>query len=401
MLELPNGCRSGKLSVYPSNWQSPDACVSHDWYIHYRFHDPVYAEKYPQGYPARVRGMNEVKDLRGRQRLTKVLLADEEEDLRRGLNPILGRFTEASELEISVHTPFPEALERALTLLPPTKTSKEIRKALVHIGRAVAGLRYDLYPIGTVRRKHVAAVLEKVARTRSEAIGRPWGAASYNHYRAYLIILFKQLNICEACEINLEILPVRRGVKMRRIIPSDQDMELIDQKIRDRYYTFWRFIHIFLHSGARMAEMMRLRYEDVDLAAGKFYPVVLKRSGDAQQVDKTIMRCVESLWREVMAEAKPGQFLFAKGLRPGIKAINEHQVTKRWRIHIKQKLGIVADFYSLKKKNTTEIVSRELEKIRQAQLTAAAVNSQIGTAMVEKHYDDLSGERLHNQLRAI
>jgi len=399
-LPLPNGCHIGKLSVHPKDWLEATS-ITGDWYIHYRFHDPNFAQKHPKGKLVAVQGMNQAKTAAERRRITRGLIKNEEDRLQAGYNPILRRYVEISDLEISPQAPFSIALDMAYKLLPKSKAKNEVRKALKHIKAAIIQLRYDGIPIEKVRRKNVLAVLTKISRTKEEASGKEWGAPSYNHYRSYFIMLFKQLALCEAAEVNLELIPIKKGIKRKRAIPSDQQMEVIDQEIRAKYYTFWRFIHIFHHSGARMAELMQVRFQDVDLAASRFSVIVRKRNGDAEEEDKTIMRRVASLWQEVVSEAKPGEYLFARGLRPGPVAISERQVTIRWREHVKKKLGILADFYSLKKKNTTEIVSKELEKIRQAQLKAAEVNSQKGTAMVEKHYDDQAAERLHNQLRAI
>ena len=399
-LQLPNGCRIGKIGMHPKNWENPDADVSIEWYIHYRFHDPNFVDKYPDGALVKVRGMNYISAQADRRRVIKGLLDNEKKRLLEGYNPILKRIVDANDLEISPDTPFPNALEKAYQLLPSSKSKKEVRKALPHIKKALVLLRYSAIPIGQVRRKQVVAILAKISRTKEEQ-GKEWGAASYNHYRSYLIMLFKQLDICEAVELNLEKVPIRKGIKRRRAVPSDEDMDLIDQEMRSKFYTFWRFIHIFHRSGARMAELMLVRKENVDLKNRKVYVVVRKRDGDAAEVAKTITRDVLSLWQEIVDEAKPGEYLFARGLRPAPIPINEHQVTKRWRIHVKKKLGITADFYSLKKKNTTEVISRELEKIRLAQQVAATQNSHTSTAMVQKHYDDLNDERLHNQLRAI
>lgn len=402
-LSLPHGCRTGKISVSPKNWEEDGADTGVDWFIHYRFHDPNFEKKYPKGLPVQVRGMNASKSLPARRKDTRGVLNAEIKALQEGYNPFHKRkvLVELNDLEISPDCPFPLALDRAQVKLADSKTKKEILKALKHIKGAIGQLKYDTLRISEVRRRHVLTVLEKVRNNKKEEKGVEWGASSWNHYRAYLIMLFKQLDICEAAEVNLGKIPMRKGVKKRRLMPSDEDMDLIDRSIREQFYTFWRFIHIFLRSGARMAELMQVRLEDLDLAAGTVYVVVRKRNGDAEQVPKTIMRSVASLWQEVAGEARPGDYLFAKGLRPGPVAINEHQVTQRWRVHIKKKLGVVADFYSLKKKHTTEVVSLELEKIRQAQQVAAGINSHTSTAMVQKHYDDLNNDRLHNQLRAI
>lgn len=398
---LPHGCRVGKISVHPANWESPEADPSATWYIFYRFHDPRYRQKYPKGYPVQLRGMNDIKTLSTKRRVTRGLIENELRKLAAGLNPILGHIIPASEREISPDCPFEAALKKAFEMLPPSKTKKEVGKALVHIGQAIKRLQYSALEIGEVRRRHAFAILQEISSCREAATGKPWGAASYNHYRSYLIMLFRQLDIAEACEVNLQKIPVRKGVKKRRIMPTDEELVLIDQQLQERFYSFWRFKEIFFRSGARMAELMKVRAQDVEMGRFGFWVTIYKRGGDAEQVFKTITPAVEDLWRELLTEAGPGDYLFSRDLRPGASPISEHQVTKRWRVHVKEKLGIQADFYSLKKKNTTDVVSAALEKIRAAQQVAADINSHTSTGMVQKHYDDLASERLHHQLRAI
>lgn len=78
MLQLPNGCTCSNLSVTPKNWQTGSSSIlKKDWFIQYYFHDPVYKEKYKNGFQARVKGMNRYKTLAERKQATKDLLANE------------------------------------------------------------------------------------------------------------------------------------------------------------------------------------------------------------------------------------------------------------------------------------------------------------------------------------
>ena len=74
-------------------------------------------------------------------------------------------------------------------------------------------------------------------------------------------------------------------------------------------------------------------------------------------------------------------FLFSKGLIPGVIEIQTSQISKRWRRLVKKQLNITADFYSLKHLHTTEVVEMLGDK------EAALHNSHIGTNMVNQVYD--------------
>src|ERR1700758_1508582 len=117
MIQLPNGCHAGKISVFPATWEH-DADLSIEWYIHYRFHDPNFKEQYPKGYLKKVRGMNDLKTLRDRRLVTLGILKNIRADLLRGYNPILDRLIPPNELEISPLTGLSSALQQAFKLLP-------------------------------------------------------------------------------------------------------------------------------------------------------------------------------------------------------------------------------------------------------------------------------------------
>lgn len=423
-LLLPHGCHTGKISVHPQNWEeSTDVAV--EWYIHYRFHDPNYIQKYPKGYLAKARGMNDEKDIAERRHITRRLLENEKRNLLKGYNPILRRIVEANDLEISPSSSFTTALEKAHGLLPDTKTKKEVRKALVHIIAAIRQLRYERLQISEVRRRHVKALLTKISQNKTESSGKEWGVSSYNHYRSYLIMLFDQLQEVEATEVDpvSKIKKKRTTKKIRRILTAEE-VERIDARVWADQYTLWRFIHIFFHSAARMSEMMLVQRKHVDLPRQRFLVTVRKGSGEIEEVWKTITKAALPLWEEVMREGRlewPFQrgsigwapccivpaglqaddFLFSQELRVGAVPVNERQVTKRWRLHVKKKLDIEADFYSLKHKNSTEIVSTVVGRLNEGAKAAADRNSHKSSTMVNKTYDVDRAAREHMALKEL
>ena len=143
-------------------------------------------------------------------------------------------------------------------------------------------------------------------------------------------------------------------------------------------YPFGRFMQIFFHSGARESELMEIKTFNVDLQNQQFLVVVNKGRSSAEY-KKPIKNIVLPLWAEIINKAKEGQYLFSKGLKPGDIPINANQ-GRRWRTHIKGKLHITADFYSLKHSNLDEI-SAELSI-----QDAAKMASHTSIRTTEAHY---------------
>ena len=42
MIKLPNGCSISNPSVYPTNWNKPQASIKKIWQIQYYFYDPAF-----------------------------------------------------------------------------------------------------------------------------------------------------------------------------------------------------------------------------------------------------------------------------------------------------------------------------------------------------------------------
>jgi len=426
-LILPHGCRTGKISVTPANWQDPDASSETTWMIHYRFHDPNFAGKYRKGYPKHVKNMNDAKSLKERQRVTRDLLKNEITLLQQGYNPILKRIVPPNDLEISPSCYFTVAIEKAFNLVDESATKKKMEKTLPHLKKAIGQLKYESLPVGDIRQHHLEKVLIQVGRNkkaeydlqrkqplkyspktrksrRSKDRKPPpeeWGAEAFNSYRAYLQILFKMLKKLGATEVKpVDDIEKKKGVKAPKTPLTADDWQKIDT-LRATNYTFWRMIKIFHRSGARGTETMAVQREHVEIANQRFQVLVMKGDGQWEWMWKTITRDVLHLWKELFDEAQPGDFIFGKGLRPGPVKISARQLTIRWRWHCKEKLGIKAGFYGLKKDHTTKVINIALQKIEAATQEAAVVNGHKSTAMNKKHYDLEAGERLHRELSKL
>jgi integrase len=152
-------------------------------------------------------------------------------------------------------------------------------------------------------------------------------------------------------------------------------------------------MHIFFHSGAREQELLLIKKSDIDIKRQR-YKVIIRKGKDYVEKWRTIKDIVLPLWQEVFELASGDQYLFSEGLNPGDKTIRRDQITRRWRTHVKQKLSITADFYSLKHSNLDEIA--EALDIEAAQKAAGHT-----TAVITMDYAIGEKERQHQRLKKV
>jgi integrase len=400
MLQLPNNCRAGKMSVYPSNWKTVRANYKLNWRISYWFYDDVLKQKKK----VVLKGMNSLQSLKEKQRATQLLMDDEVLQIQlKGFNRVTQTYSVLNnEADISEYTPFVLALEWALSNVKvEPKTKQDIDNTLQWIVKAIRALHYENLMIGEVKRKHIKLLLEKCGKIKASAdikVGKTtrkgiWSANQFNTYRKYLSILFTELREVDAVEVNWckEVSKEKSVRKLRQVLTKDERTE-INTYLLESYPTFWRFLHIFFHSGCRESEMMVVKKQDVDLQNQRF-KIVVKKGLVYNEDYRTIKTIALPLWQQVMNEAKDGQYLFSVGLVPGNKNIRPDQITKRWYRLVKKKKGITADFYALKHLHTTEMINSISEQ------AAALHNGHTSTAMVRSIYDVNRVERKHNKVK--
>lgn len=348
MLRLPNHCRAGKFSVRPANWKSQSAKVNTIWSISYWFYD----DNLQQKKKIVIKGGNRHTTLKEKQDHTRNMI-DFEMDLvkEKGYNPITKSYAVISESEISGSTTVLSALEYAKTKLDvQPNTLKYVNSCLNQVKKAVAALRLERMPASDIRRRHIKAILEECGK------GKGWeGNSSYNHYRSYLLMLFKELVERDIIDTNpVRDISKKKGLRKIRKELTKKERGSSREFLSNKYPEFWRFVNIFFHSGARISELMGVKKSDVDLSQQQF-KVLIKKGQDMREVYKPIKDVVMGDWKELLESAKPGDYLFSRGLKPGKSRIRPEHVTRRWKNHVKIKLGIAADLYSLKHSNLDEI----------------------------------------------
>ena len=390
MLQLPNNCRAGKISVSPNNWQTSKADVNSVWYISYRFYD----DTLKKSKKVIIKGMNNYKTLSEKRDAVKILIEDELDLIQnKGYNRISNRFLfdQNNYDTINPSTPFIEALELALkSITIESATRKDIDNVLKYIKTAIEHLQFDRLFIKDIRKKHIKILLEECKKLKSY-----WSESLFNNYRKYLQILFNEIAEFDAIEFNpINGIKKKKVLKKIRTVLTLDEREKINSSLKNNHYNFWRFMQIFFHSGARIKELIRLKIEDVDLVNQKF-KVVIYKGNNRRETLKTIKNIALPFWKEIVADNPDSYFVFSKDLAPGENMIRADQITKRWYRLVKKKLNINADFYSLKHLNTTEMLyDLPISDV-------ANFNSHTSTKMIENIYDVRFIDRVHNRIKNI
>lgn len=386
MLQLFNGCSCSEPSVFPKNWDKTGAKLDKYWRIQYYFYDPINA---PGGKLIVLKsGINQFKTLQERRAGIKVLMEELLYILQHeGYNPITKtKHVPAKATDIETTTRWVEALKYAFEKISVEKSTRADMKCCL---KAIAGasdeLRLNAMQISQVRRKHIKLVLEHINTSPHR----------FNKFRSYLMSFFNELVEIEATDLNPVVgISKKKTIGKLREILTHEERVIINNHLKEKYYTFWRFMQIFFHSGGRIVELLAVKCADVDLPRQR-YKVVIKKGNQQHETWRPIKDIALNLWIEVMATGKEGYFVFSDSLKPGPRLIRYEQITRRWREHVKIKLGIKADFYSLKHLNLDE--TAEALDIQ----AAAAMAGHKTTIITMKHYALGEKERAMERLKKV
>jgi integrase len=405
MIDLPNGCSCSNITVYPKNWKTVSASVKKDWRIQFYFYDlrnpdPTKRKKYC---PIKA-GVNCLKTAAERRDYIITLKEDVMALLESGYNYILGKYVdiqqnEEENTELTLYMPFMTALKKAHQQMKDCPTKSDIGYSLNRIEKAAINLKYGRLTIGEIKRKHYRRILTECGKLKNAA-GEllPWSPSTFNHYRSYLLILYNEIE--QMAEIELDD-PITRIKKQKEIRKYKETLSVAQRKKIDEYfakhdYYFWRFIHIFFHSGSRICELLRLTVNDINIDAGTFK--IMIRKGNVYHEDiRPIKDIALPLWIKVIQEAQAAnkKYLFSTKFKPGDIAGKRPSVTQKWERNVKVKLGINIDLYSLKHLNLDE--TAEI-------LDATAASKMAGhtsTVITMKHYLKNEKQRQLERLKKV
>ena len=395
MINLPFLCNCSELKVYPNNWLNKNPSTKKDWYVFYRFYDPNFRDnpKYKNGKLVIIKRMNQFKTIQERQESTQLIIEQELSRLKnKAYNPITNKNTEIvlPQIGIEPSTSFITALtlaEKRISVSASTK--RDLKSVLRYVSKAADQLKYADLPISIISRKHLKQLLAHIDICNGESSHR------YNKIRSYLMMLYKELIELETVEVNpLRDLSKRKSIQRVRKLPSIENRQTINESLQKHQYNFWVFMQVFFHSGARLTELMNVKRSDINIQE-QYFIITIKKGRVFKEVKRPIKNIALQYWEKAIESALSDDFIFSKGLVPGKSVIQSYQITKRWNRHIKKKLGIMEDFYSLKHLNLDE--TAELLGINDA----SAMASHTSTAVTLKHYAVNETSRQNERLKAV
>lgn len=403
MKQLHFGCTCTDAWVSPKNWKtiSGKKALAANWYVQCNFYDPLFKEKYPNGFPFRKK-LNKIKDL-DKRRAAAQFYIDEIPSLffDKAYNPITKTFMiepepepipeEKQLTEICPDTPFLIALDLAhKSIKVATSTYNDIKYMLAKFKPAAEQLRYSELKISEVKRKHIRFTLDHLEKTEEN-----FSAHKFNKYRGYLSTLYKELMEFEAVETDV-VLEIKKRVHETQIRDTltEEQRKIVNEHLKMHFPDFWRFTILFFHSGGRITELLNLKVDDISLIKQK-YRVHVKKGKQNKWMERVIKDVALDVWIKSLYGAQKGDYVFSVGLKPGPQRIRSEQINRRWRIHVKQKLNVTADFYALKHINLDETAAILSMK------DAAAMAGHTSTAMVEKHYAIGEKDRQFLRLKTI
>lgn len=397
MIQLPHNCHCGELSVSPKNWKQVTASLKKDWFISYRFYDPLFKDTHPNGKLRVVKGMNSYHKLDTRRKATKNILETEMSMLLHdGFNPILNICKPPDILPdyvIEPSTPVLIALKFAFERVDVVGgTRTDMRSMLKYVSLATKKLQLDTVEISKLQRKHIKLILEQV-----KVIRKVFSNSRFNKYRTYLMILLEELTELDAIDTNpvTGIRKKKETIALKDLL-TDRQRTAVNAHLFSNYRNFWQFLHIFFHSGSRIIELCRVKVKDVDIPNQRCKYLV-KKGKESVEVWRPIKNSVVQLWSEQIKNAKTNDYIFSVGLKPGADLISSSQIGRRWKRLVKNNktLGVTADFYSLKHLNTDETAA--LLDINDA----AAQNSHKSTVVTMKHYALGEKDRQNERLKKV
>lgn len=390
---LPNGDSYSRFTISPSNWETPRAVSDQRWYIKYRYYP--FGENI--GKQRMIKGtVNEVDDLTEKQLRMRALIQKEKEMLHGKDKPVFLIQSTRTNEEIKQDPDYPipivyqpiepeDSFKTAVlkSLYNPSGCDdhvSDLRRNVIRALKLARILEYDHFPIKDISRKHLIRMF-KILKDQVSA-------HLYNRTRAHMISVFEILQDEEATEINpARKVPIQPMAEKKQTALSINDINRILVYLKVTNYNFYRFLYIFYHTGSRPVELCRLRYEDVNLSKSVYTVTIFKKKKKYKIVSKPIHNDVMFLWQELMREAKPGQFLFGHGFKPGPNMYKSTTYSTWFKTYVKDSLGIQENFYTLK--------HRKLSELREYMLSTEAMDLSRKVTQEAATHDSFSTTELY------
>lgn len=390
-------CSYSQPSISPIDWNKPGADLNRDWYVQFYYHDPEFTAGKGKFFIKKL-GINEYKNLSDRRIAASTALEEISSRLAAGWNPLTGKYIAATEkADLDRETGFLQALQVVSGSLRVSKTtSTNISSMLRIIAPVVDKMGYVNVPVCQIKVRHLKLILDNLMDSR-----KTFGASSYNHYRAYLQMLFKELAQLGAVDFNpaRELSKMKESHTLKKAIPEDIRRTIV------RYFEkvdsdFLLFLRILFSSGARPIEVLNLKRQDIDLKSGDFVTTVRKGKAIRQYVNP-IPDAALKYWKSATERTAIAgvDYIFGPHFKPGSRPCNRKYASDHWKKHVKQTLGIQFDLYALKHTALDEI-SEKVGSLDGPSVAAEKANHR-STAITLKHYLPGEGKRRRDNLRKL
>lgn len=318
-----------------------------DWYVWFRFNGKLRIVKY---------GLNKIQDYNERLEEANALAEVLYDKLKKGWNP---QCDENLLERITIHDAFSQAILRL-----KEKTSKNTYNAYSCATRffieALKALKYDKMLSANFSRAYAKKCLEWITKERR------WSAHAFNKNLGYIRSVFAEIIEAEQAEINpfREIKNIKGVKSIANIPPTDEEMVLICNELRNKNYGLYILYMIEYHSGIRPAEQVGIKIKQLDFVN----KMILLNGEDTKSKKFREVPMLGNMYDLLLpykdenpeyylfgTPSKAGGWMSKKGwFKPNPFKIRDDSPTKEWKRIIKDGLGLNINLYSGKHKGADD-----------------------------------------------
>ncbi|WP_278494959.1 tyrosine-type recombinase/integrase [Chryseobacterium arthrosphaerae] len=324
------------MKIYPINWETSKKSVLKNWIVRYIFIDNKGVEQ-----EATFKGMNHIKDHALRVQETKRLIEEEIYMLERGYNPKTKEFDDSGLNLINPSTLFLSACNIYIESKECVETTRtDMENSMKHVTKYATKLGLHLKQIKDITKGDIKQLLLYMKNDKHSNY-------RINKTKSHLSACFTFFTELDIFQVNfvrgISKLPHESAKK--KIIRTTEDWNKF-HSIEHINLNVYMFLYIFLYSGCRFEEMVKVKKEDVELEKSIFW-ITLKKGGKHTRVMRAINLHSFKYWKIIYETAKPSQFLFSHNQMPNDLPVKANSIYDMCTKYFK-KVGLNITGYALK-----------------------------------------------------
>lgn len=371
-----NSWTTPKVKTYPLE-------SGKEWYVWFRFNGVLKIVKI---------GLNKILDYNERLAEAQALAEVLDERLSKGWIPESS--AKVSNKSISLIEAMNYGFEQK-KLSVQKNTIDNFRTSVNFFCYAVRKLKFTQLKVGNFERSHAKAILEFLKKDKN------WTNQNYNKHLGYLRSIFYEVLEAEYTKYNPfnDIRNLKVVKTPANIPPTDEEMRLICNELRDKNYGFYIFYMIIYYCGIRPDELRNLKIKNLDFENKNI-------NVDAEFSKNGRDRCVpmlgnifdllinykgldENLYVFGTWVSNGGRHSCKNWFYPNPYRLKEDTPNKEWNKLIKKGLGINKNLYSGKHKGADD-----KRKAGMDIKTICAIFGHSEEKMTERYMHSLKEERL-------